>query len=110
MANTDWNIGTINDLLIGKIRENLAYAFFLFALAMFYIWNNHKANALVREINNKGKQLKELRWEYMTTKSELMYKSKLTEIIPIVEPMGLKELKEPPIKIKLNSKDYQHQE
>jgi hypothetical protein len=36
-----------------------------------------------------------LEYEYKTLKSEVIYRSKPSEMIKAVEPMGLKELKEP---------------
>ena len=44
-------------------------------------------------------ELKEVRWNFMATKSDLMYKSKQTEVAKAVEGMGLKEITSPPKKI-----------
>jgi hypothetical protein len=93
-----------------RIARNIQYLFFCFLLCMFYIWNNHMAQSLVTAINHKAKELKELRWDYLTIKSELMYQSKLTEVLPRANTMGLSELQEPPYKIILKSKDYQRQD
>lgn len=68
------------------------------------------AQILVTNINKKAKQLKELRWDYLTIKSDLMYKSKLTEVLPRANDMGLDEIKNPPYKITLNKKEYQRQD
>jgi hypothetical protein len=38
-----------------------------------------------------------------------MYKSKLTEVLPMAEQMGLKQLENPPFIIKLKKEDYQNQ-
>ena len=43
--------------------------------------------------------MNEMRWEYMTTKSELENISKQSEVAKLVAPSGLKELREPPRKI-----------
>lgn len=104
---------TINsgiEYLFTWAKNNLLYILFLFVLCMVYIFNNHLALKLVREINLKAKELKELRWEYLTYKSDLMYKSKLTEVLPKAKEMGLEELKNPPFIINLNSKEYKRQE
>jgi hypothetical protein len=43
------------------------------------------------------KNVKELEFEYKTIKSEVIFRSKPSEIVRAVEPLGLKELKEPPM-------------
>jgi hypothetical protein len=91
-------------------RKNLQFVVYLFALSMLYIWNNHKAISLIREINFKAKELKELRWEYLTKKSDLMYKSKLSEVTPKAKEMNLITLDKPPYRITLEKKEFEHQE
>lgn len=81
------------------IIRRLPYIFFLSAIGFMYIWNSHYAEKNVREINIIEKQLNEKRWEYMTTKSELEFISKQSEVAAMVAPAGLKELQEPPRKI-----------
>lgn len=90
--------------------RNIRFLFFVFILCMIYIWNNHLAQKLVTDINRKAKELKELRWDYLTIKSDLMYRSKLTEVLPRAESIGLVEMKNPPYKITLNKKAYQRQD
>ena len=81
------------------IIQNLPFLFFLVFLAGIYIWNTHYTVKTISEINALEKELKELRWEYMTNHAELMNISKQSEVAKMVEPIGLKELKEPPYKI-----------
>ena len=78
---------------------NLRYVLFVSAIALFYIANTHYAERNMREINTLQKELRELESQYMTSKSELMYKSKLTEVAKLVKPYGLRELTKPPRKI-----------
>lgn len=91
-------------------QKNLGFVFFIFLLCMIYISNNHLAQSLIVEINKKGKQLKELRWDYLTIKSDLMYRSKLTEVLPRAQSLGLHELNNPPYKIIINKKNHQRQD
>jgi hypothetical protein len=65
------------------------------------------AEDTVRKLNNVGKEVKEFRSEYITTKSELMYKSKQSELADFIDQkgMGLKESFEPPRKIKVSSQN-----
>lgn len=68
------------------------------------------AQNLVRDINKKAKELKELRWDYLTIKSDLMYESKLTEVLSRAQSMGLDELDMPPNKLTVKKKAYQRQD
>lgn len=70
---------------------------FLSILAIGYIYNGHYADKLIRKISKSERNVKELEYEYKTIKSEVIYRSKATEMIKSVEPLGLKELKQPPI-------------
>jgi len=81
------------------VIQNLPFIFFIGIIGICYIANSHYAEKNVREIDQIEKQLNELRWEYMTTKSQLEYLSKQSEVAAMVEPTGLKELREPPKKI-----------
>ena len=79
---------------------------FLFVVAIVFIgvieiFNTHMAVRLNRGINKKQETIKELRWEYMTVKTEMNQKSKQSELQKILEPYGLKSLQEPPKKIEV---------
>jgi hypothetical protein len=60
----------------------------------------------VREIDALSNELKELRSEYIATKSELMFKSKQSQVAKLVDPLGIKESLYPPVKIKVTKSDY----
>jgi cell division protein FtsL len=78
------------------IVKNIPFFLFLSVLAVVYIYNGHYADKTVRNINKVNKELKELQYEYKTLKSEVMYRSKQSELAKAVEPLGLKELTVPP--------------
>ncbi len=82
-----------------NLVKNIPYFLFLVFLAMLYIGNTHSVEGTVRKIDRMKTELKEARWNYMSAKSELMYKSKQTEVAKAVEHIGLKELTHPPQKI-----------
>ena len=88
------------------IIRNLPFIFFLAAIGILYIANAHYMEKNIREIDQIEKRLYELRWEYMTTKSELEYLSKQSEVAKMVEPSGLKELRQPPKKIVPKSNEH----
>ena len=87
------------------ITQNMPFILFLAVLALVYIANSHLAEKKVRRINKLGKEIKELKWEYLNVKSELMFRSKMSEVSKAVEPLGLKELNNPPQKIELKKKE-----
>jgi hypothetical protein len=75
------------------------YSIFLFlaALAVIYIYNGHFADKLTRRASNTEKHIKELEYEYKTVKSEVIFRSKASELIKAVAPLGLKEPTSAPI-------------
>ena len=78
-----------------RIVRNIPFFLFLAVLAILYIYNGHHADKLVRKIAVTEKNIKELQYEYKT--SDLIFRSKATELIKAVEPLGLKEPKVPPM-------------
>ncbi len=54
----------------------------------------------MKDINKTTKELKELQYEYKSLKSEVMFRSKQSELAHAVEPLGLKELVQPPMILK----------
>ena len=79
------------------VVRNIPFFLFLTLLAVLYIYNGHYADKLVFKINTTEKQIKELEYEYKTIKSDVIFRSKASELIKAVEPLGLKELTEPPV-------------
>lgn len=79
------------------IVKNLPFILFLSVLAVVYIYNGHYSDKLIKSISGTNKELRELEYEYKTMKSEVMFRSKQTELAKAVEPLGLKELTTPPV-------------
>ncbi len=71
------NIGRgVSKFLGGEMIQSGTFRFFPYLvfiaiLAFIYIANNYYAEDKIRQINQHRKQLKEIRYEYITTKSEL---------------------------------------
>ncbi len=82
--------------------KHIPFILFLTVIAIFYIANGYWADDKIRQVNKITAQLKELRSEYISTKSDLMFISKQSEVAKSVEPMGLKEPIAPPMKIAVN--------
>ncbi|MGM0611963.1 MAG: FtsL-like putative cell division protein [Bacteroidota bacterium] len=91
----------------GKKIVSLPYVLFLMFLALLYIANNYYAQQKIREMNNLEKDIKELRFEYRTINSNLMFESKQSEVARKLKGTGIKESTEPPKKIFANPKNDQ---
>ena len=79
------------------VVRNIPFFLFLTILAVLYIYNGHHADKLILKINTTEKKIKELEYEYKTVKSDVIFRSKASELIKVVEPLGLKELTQPPV-------------
>ena len=79
------------------IVKNLPFFLFLSVLAVVYIYNGHYSDKIIKSISKTNRELREMQYEYKTLKSELMFRSKQTEVARAVEPLGLKELTTPPV-------------
>jgi hypothetical protein len=79
------------------IIKNIPFFLFLAIIAIVYIYNGHKADKLVRNITTTEKNIKELEYEYKTVKSELIFRSKASELVSVVEPIGLYGADKPPM-------------
>lgn len=88
------------DFLGGEMLKTGTFRFlpflvFITLLAFVYIANNYLAENKTREINSLRKELKEIRYEYITTKSELTDMSKQSEIASRLGAKGVIESTEP---------------
>ena len=87
---TDKNTTTSNDLRLTP--EWIYYLFFLFGLALTYIYLSHRTDNIVRDIESTKKNLIELRAENITLKSDIM-KNRLRENLD--KRLSHKDVKEP---------------
>ncbi len=69
--------------------NNTSFFLFLAVLAVLYIANGHMADNRIRKISETSRQLKDLQYEYKTLKSEVMFKSRESEMVKAAEPLGL---------------------
>jgi hypothetical protein len=79
------------------------FILFLGLIAILYIANGYYADDKIREENKTKNEIKELRTEYISSKSDLMFVSKQSEVAKAVEPLGLKEPVVAPMKIEVDS-------
>ncbi len=88
-----------------SLRKLFPMFFLVAGLGIFYIYTAHYAQRIVRKTDEIKTEIKELRAEYITIKSELMYKSKQSQVSKKLENTTLKELRTPPYKITYTKKD-----
>ncbi|MDX1935725.1 MAG: FtsL-like putative cell division protein [Flavihumibacter sp.] len=82
------------------IVKNVPFFLFLSVLAVLYIYNGHYSDKTIKDINKTSRELKERQYEYKSLKSEVMFRSKQSEMAKAVEPLGLKELVTVPVQLK----------
>ncbi|HEY4797702.1 MAG TPA: FtsL-like putative cell division protein [Bacteroidia bacterium] len=93
------NIFSGNFLSKDNVIRQLPFIIFLTLIGLCYIANGYYAEKSVREISRINAELKELKSEYITTKSELMFMSNQSEVARSSASLGLKESVVPPKKI-----------
>ncbi|MFT4752658.1 MAG: hypothetical protein ACI9GM_001598 [Salibacteraceae bacterium] len=108
-------VGVMNGDIFGseQLIKHLPYLGFLVLLGLVYIGIGYSAEDSVRQINKDKAELKEMRSEYITIKSDLMYATKQSELIKILHEKGLtlQESFQPPKKIEVTEeelKEYQN--
>lgn len=79
---------------------------FVLGIALFYIGNTHYAEKTVRKINHIQAEVEDLRADYTTLKSDLMFASKQSEVAIKVKAYGLKESLTPPTKVVVEEGEY----
>ena len=85
--------------LSGFILTNLGYILFLGFLAILYIGNAHLAERNIRQIQESQREIREMRWSFMSLQSENMYNSLRSEVAGRVKDEGLRLYRGEPIKI-----------
>jgi hypothetical protein len=79
---------------------------FVMMLGLLYISNTHYSEKTVRQINTVQADVEDLRADYTTLKSDLMFASKQSEVARKVKALGLKESLKPPFKIEVEEGEY----
>jgi len=104
---SELKITSVRDLLTGTIltrnavRKQLPFILFLVFMAIVYITNRYHAEKITRRSIELQEELNELRAHYTSTASELMFLSRQSQVLRLVEEnnLGLKESRIPPKKI-----------
>jgi uncharacterized membrane protein (DUF106 family) len=89
------------------VINNLTFVLFIGFLTMVYIANAHYAEGNVRRIQTLQKELRELKWYYMSLQSENMYNAKRSEVLKRVKEDGLRVQTQAPKRILVDKDNYQ---
>jgi hypothetical protein len=81
------------------IVKQIPFFLFLSAVAVLYIYNGHNADKTIRRISKATSELKDLQGEYKSVTGDVLLRSRQSEMVETVRPLGLKELTEQPIVI-----------
>lgn len=92
--------------MANTILKNLPYVIFLGFLGTIYIANVHYAENTMRKIDQLEKEITDLRWKYMSEKSELMYNSTQSRVSSRVKSLKLSTEGKKPFKIVIK-KDWE---
>ncbi|NNE28899.1 MAG: hypothetical protein HKN16_04660 [Saprospiraceae bacterium] len=61
--------------------KNLPFILFITLMLVFYIANSHSAEKKIRLIQDSQKEVKSLRWEYLSLHSDYMQQTQRSEIV-----------------------------
>jgi hypothetical protein len=89
----------------GKFKRSMPFIIMLMILGVFYISNIFKVERTKRTIDDLEEELRELRYEYISTRSRMMYESKPSEIVIKLKDTGIGESMDPPKKISILQED-----
>ncbi len=87
-------------------RRSIPFILFLMLLGILYITNIFRVEATKRQIDDLEEELKELRYEYITSRSRLMFESKPSEVALKLKDTGITETTVPPGKIVVKPADH----
>lgn len=71
------------------LLKNLPFVLFITLLLVFYIASSHSAEKKIRAIQNAQKEVKSLRWEYMSLQSDYMQQTRRSEIVKVASDINL---------------------
>ncbi len=85
-----------------RVIRNIPFILFVTLLTIIYITNSTLADRNRRELIRISEELKELRYQYISTKSGVMYESNPSQISKKLKETGIRENTTPPVKIFTN--------
>ena len=75
-----------------SIVKQVPYLLFLSLLAVVYIYNGHNADKMVRRTSKAARELKDMQSEYKSVTGDVLLRSRQSELVEVVKPLGLEVL------------------
>ena len=72
-----------------QLVHAMPFILFITLLVIFYIGNSYNAESTIRKIDKLKTELKDKRAEFISVKSDLMFRSKPSEVAKAVAPMQI---------------------
>lgn len=102
------SVATGKFLTTESALKTIPFILFLAGLGMIYIANNFYTERTIRATNRMKKELKELRFEYIASKSQYSDSTKQSKVARKLAEMGIKEAVAPPEKIFVKESELQY--
>ena len=87
------------------VMRNWGLTFFIFFWILVAIANSYIAQRKSRQLDKLKVEIKDLRDDYISTKSQLMYSTKMSEVARRLQNRGIKEPVKPPFKLFIIKKE-----
>ena len=84
-----------------NVLGNMPFILFCAGLMIIYIAYGYQTERIVRQLDRTGSELKELRSEYITVRSQLEKKEQQSQVASGIGALGLEESRVPPVKIEV---------
>jgi hypothetical protein len=101
------NVLNGNFLTREKVLANMPFLLFVAGLMLAYIGYGYWTERTVRELDKTSSELKEMRSEYITVRSHLEKVERQSQVADDIGDMGLRESREPPLRIAVDRKDLE---
>lgn len=97
-------IGVLNGSFLTKekVLGNMPFILFCAGLMITYIAYGYHTERVVRDLHRTDSELKELRSEYITVRSQLEKTEQQSQVAAGIGELGLKESRVPPVKLEVD--------
>ncbi len=88
-----------------KVVGNMPFLLFIAGLMLFYIGYGYWTERTVRDLDRTSSELKEMRSEYITVRSQLERSERQSQVAEDIGDIGLRESRVPPLRINVDQKE-----
>jgi hypothetical protein len=88
-----------------NVLGNMPFILFCAGLMIVYIAYGYQTERIVRGLDSTGSELKELRSEYITVRSQLEKTEQQSQVASGIGALGLRESRVPPVKIAVGKEE-----